>query len=372
MTMLRSFATGVVLLAVGALLAAPVPNETRKPAAFPAGRYVLTGAGEPAQGDDVYEFNKPFRLKPGQYILSGGSKPTATIAVDDDLELSQDGTLFVDDDGVSTTNRGKQAARYQGHPIVLVLDPSKKLRVVAIDRTARDASIGTLFLHRWDGAAKKLTSGKSEQSAENLPNTFFDESFELTDGFEVPKDVSTDATIDVPEKPALLLPRFKPADPVPARPARADAPKVPEVGEFISTAMTNGLTEDGVALDLAAEIAKRDDFLGKCEICTKTHAALLAYSQLKKQPVAKKGKGLPDALVERLKSNDDDKRRAALRELVQRCVEAEYARLKLSAGQQLGLQKALDEMRGGQAKGLPVGRKFCPSCDGVCCLAPKP
>src|SRR5215510_16408332 len=106
--MLRLLATSVVLLAVGALIAAPVPADTRKPAAFPAGIYVLTGADEPAQGTDVYEFTKTFRLKPGQYVLSGGPKPTDLILVDDDLEVYQEKTaLFIDDDHVrSTETRG--------------------------------------------------------------------------------------------------------------------------------------------------------------------------------------------------------------------------------------------------------------------------
>src|SRR5262245_11810039 len=118
--MLRLLATGVVLLAVGALLAAPTPSETRKPAAFRAGRYVLTGADEPAQGEDVYEFTKTFRLKPGQYVLSGGSKPTDLIVVDDDLEVYQEKkALFIDNDHVRTTEtRGKRAAGYQGKPII--------------------------------------------------------------------------------------------------------------------------------------------------------------------------------------------------------------------------------------------------------------
>jgi hypothetical protein len=205
------FATAVVFAAVGVLLAAPVPAETRKPAAFPAGHYVLAGAGEPAQGTDVFEFTKTFRLRPGQYILSGGEKPTDRILVDDDLEVYQEKTaLFIDDDHVrSTENRGKFAAKYQGQPIVLVLDPAKKLRIVAIDCAPTDAILGQLWLHRWDGARKKLTDGKQLESVANLPATFFDESYALGEGFEMPEKVSTDAQVDVPEKPASLLPRFK-------------------------------------------------------------------------------------------------------------------------------------------------------------------
>ena len=212
--MLRLLATGVVLLAVGGLVAAPVPGETRKPAAFPAGIFVLTGADEPAHGTDVFEFTKTFRLKPGQYVLSGGPKPTDLILADDDLEVYQEkSALFVDNDNIrSTETRGKQAAKYQGRPIILVLDPAKKVRVVVIDYNPGSAEVGALWLHRWDGATKKLTDGKRAESAVVLPNTFFDESFAL-DGFEMPEKVATDAVIDVPEKPATLLPRFKPAAP---------------------------------------------------------------------------------------------------------------------------------------------------------------
>jgi len=241
--MRRTLAASVVLAAVGALLAAPVPAETRKPAAFPAGRYVLTGAGEPAQGDDVYEFTKTFRLKPGQYILSGGPKPTDLIVIDDDLEVHQDGKkLFIDDDHIASTDRrGKQPARYQGQPIVLVLNPEKKVRLVGIDHCATEAIVSSLWLHRWDGARKKLTDGKREASAPNLPFTFFDESYALADGFEMPEKVSTDAAVDMPDKPATLLPRFKPAPAAPpVRPVRADTPKLPDVAEFIETAITNG------------------------------------------------------------------------------------------------------------------------------------
>jgi hypothetical protein len=371
--MLRLLATGVVLLAVGALVAAPVPAETRKPAAFPAGHYVLTGADEPAQGNDVFEFTKTFRLKSGQYVLSGGPKPTDLIVVDDDLEVYQEKTaLFIDDDNVpSTFTRGKQAAKYQGRPIVLVLDAAKKLRVRATDYFGSEAIIGPVWLHRWDGAAKKLTEGKSIASAQTLPDVFFDESFALADGFEMPEKVSTDAVIDVPEKPATLLPRFKPTA-APVRPARADAPKSPDPKDFITAALTTGLTEDGIPPAFVAQIAKRDDFIGKCSICGPTQQALLAYGKLDKKPVAKEGKGLTEELVKRLQSDDNETRRAALREMVRRYVEFEFARRDLSEAQKEGLQKKLDEMRKSQASGLPTGQKFCPSCDGACRLAPKP
>lgn len=213
--MSRVLAAGAVLAAVGGLVAAPVPADAPKPAAFPAGHYVLAGGGEPALGGDVFEMTKTFRLRPAHYVLSGGPKPTDLILADDDLEVWQDqDRLFADDDGVRTTEtRGKLAARYQGQPIVLVLDTTKKLRVRVLDYVATEAAVGALWLHRADGARRKLTDGKSAESAAVLPVVFFDESYALGDGFEKAEKVSTDAATDMPEKPASLLPRFKKARP---------------------------------------------------------------------------------------------------------------------------------------------------------------
>ena len=372
--MLRILSTGVVVLALGALVAAPVPAETRKPAAFPAGHYVLAGGGEAAQGDDVYEFTKSFRLKTNQYVLSGGPKPTDPIFVDDDLEVYQEKTaLFIDNDNVrSTETRGKQAASYKGKPIILVLDPAKKLRIVAIDCNPTSAALGQLWLHRWDGARKKLTSGKQADSAPALPAPFFDESFTLADGFEMPEKVSTDAAIEVPEKPATLLPRFKSAPAAPPAPVRAEAPKAPNANEFVHAAVVNGLTEDGAAPALAAELGKRDaDFVPKCFICDSTRSALKEYAKCDKQPAAKEGRGLSEELVKRLQSGTDATRRAALRDLVQRYIDREYARRDLTTEQKTALQTELEKLRKLAMGSLRNGQKFCPSCDGACCIVPK-
>ncbi len=50
--MKRVLMIGVVLAAVGGVLASPIPAENRKPAAFPAGHYILGGSwsGCPRRG----------------------------------------------------------------------------------------------------------------------------------------------------------------------------------------------------------------------------------------------------------------------------------------------------------------------------------
>lgn len=370
--MKRIFATGIVLASVGMVLASPVPNETRKPAAFPAGHYVLTGAGEPARGEDVLEFTKAFHLRPGQYVLSGGSKPTDLILVDDDLEVYQDKVqLFVDDDHVRTSEtRGKFAAKYKGEPIVLVLDSTKKVRIVGIDCNPTEAIVGPLWLHRWDGARKKLTDGVTLNSPPNLPATFFEESYTLSEGFEMPDKVSTDASIDLPEKPATLLPRFRPVAPPVAAKVREIEP-----GDFVYHAVLDGLTEDGVSPLFAAALAKNQggpanpDFLGKCSLCAPTLRALIDYSQRKDAAKPKEGKGMTVDLAKHLDSKEDRTRRAAIREMVAGYMERAYARDTITAEQRAKLEKELLKMRG-VPKGGDDAVKFCPSCDGACRLLP--
>jgi hypothetical protein len=373
-TMKRAFAFGVIVAAAGMVLAAPVPAETRKPAAFPAGHYVLTGCGEPGRGEDVLELTKPFHLRPGQYVLSGGSKPTDLIFVDDDLEVYQDkAQLFIDDDHVRTTEtRGKRAARYKGEPIVLVLDSTKKVRIVAIDCGPTEAIIGSLWLHRWDGERKKLTDGVTLASPPNLPAAFFDESYTLTEGFEMPEKVSTDATIDLPAKPATLLPRFKSVAPPVAVKVREINP-----GDFVYHAVLDGLTEDGVSPLFAAALTKHQDggnpdFLGKCTLCTPTLRAIEEYSGRKEAAKPKEGKGMTLDLARRLESKESGTRRAVIRELVAGYMDRAYAQTTISAEQRQTLEKELMKMRS-VPKGGDDGLKFCPSCDGACrLLPPKP
>jgi hypothetical protein len=155
-------------------------------------------------------------------------------------------------------------------------------------------------------------------------------------------------------------------------PRPVDAPKAPEPKEFITSAITTGLVEDGVPPALAAEIGKREDFIGKCDLCNPTQQALVAYGKREKQPAAKEGKGLPTELATRLKSDNNETRRAALRELVQRYTEFEYARRDLAVEQKAALKKQLEHLRKQMSGSLPAGQKFCASCDGACCLAPKP
>jgi hypothetical protein len=148
-------------------------------------------------------------------------------------------------------------------------------------------------------------------------------------------------------------------------------PAVPEPTDFITDAINTGLTEDGVSTALISDLGKRDDFLGKCRLCGPTHQALIAYGKLDKQPVAKPGKGLPEDLLKRLKSDNNETRRAAIREMVHRYIDRQYARQDLTAEQKTSLQAKMETMRKEMSTSLPGGQKFCPSCDGACRLAPK-
>jgi hypothetical protein len=145
----------------------------------------------------------------------------------------------------------------------------------------------------------------------------------------------------------------------------------PQPKDFLRRAILDGLAEDGVSPALGAALAKNPDFLGKCPICGPTQDALTEYGKLAIQPTAKEGKGLPEELVKRLKSDKTETRHAALRELIQRYIEREYVRLELTAEQRAALHKELERMRNLGMGGLRTGQKYCPSCDGACCRTAK-
>jgi hypothetical protein len=209
------------LVAVGLLLqraavsqAVVVPPDAEKRQIFPPGKYVLGGGAQPARGKDTFDINKPFTLRPGQYILSGGPLPTDRIVVDDDLEVSSgDKLLFMDDDHVASTEmRQGWPCTYDGTPIILVLDPKAKLRIQAVDHCANDAILGELYLHRSDGARRRLSERIAENSNANLPHIFFSREFALDHDFEGPMAITD--VMQMPECPAsLLAPENNPQSP---------------------------------------------------------------------------------------------------------------------------------------------------------------
>jgi hypothetical protein len=157
----------------------------------------------------------------------------------------------------------------------------------------------------------------------------------------------------------------------PSRPT-ADLPRPIKADEFLLTSVRDGLAEDGVDPALARALGRRDDdFVPKCTICGMTRKGLLAYGDLKSAPAAEKGKGLPEELAKRLKSDVDATRGLALRELVQRYIERGYVRAEFTPQQRAAVQKELEQWRKDAMPGLREGQKFCPSCDGACRLTPK-
>ena len=178
-------------LTVAALLTAftppsPAASEGHaSPHLFPAGTYVLGGRTGAARGKDAARIDDCFRLHPDQYVLSGGPAPTDPIVVDDDLELLRgEEKLFIDDDHVRAGDQRGVGCTYNGEPVILRLPPGSALRVRAVDCAPTDAVLGELWLHRWDGARKRLTRGVKERSNPALPHVFFEEEFKAGDGFD--------------------------------------------------------------------------------------------------------------------------------------------------------------------------------------------
>jgi hypothetical protein len=177
--------TAAVLLSAltsGATLAG---EEHAGPHLFPAGAYVLGGRTGTARGKDAARIDDRFALHPDQYVLSGGPEPTDPIVIDDDLELLLGGEkLFIDDDHVRAGDGRGVGCTYNGEPILLRLPAGAALRVRALDCAPTEAILGALWLHRWDGAKRRLTGGVKERSNPALPHVFFEAEFQVGDGFD--------------------------------------------------------------------------------------------------------------------------------------------------------------------------------------------
>jgi hypothetical protein len=140
------------------------------------------------------------------------------------------------------------------------------------------------------------------------------------------------------------------------------------MSKFIQSSVFDGLKEDGVSREFAAQLSRNPDYVGKCSLCSPTREAFVLYSKLEKQP---EGKGLKEDLRTRLASANAEVRHSALRELVQQYMERGYAKAKMSADERMAMQKVIEEQRKASMGGLPKGQKFCPACDGASCALPR-
>jgi hypothetical protein len=153
-----------------------------------------------------------------------------------------------------------------------------------------------------------------------------------------------------------------------ARPVEVKPASYPKAIEFVTGAVRDGLTRDGVPRELARQLEASDDFVPRCRLCSAVRRALGEYANLERQPA---GPGLPEELVKRLRDNRKEVRRAALRELVEKYVRQHIEATKLDREEQQALQATLTVLRE-QMIGLAqaTGFEFCPSCDGACLIAP--
>jgi hypothetical protein len=137
------------------------------------------------------------------------------------------------------------------------------------------------------------------------------------------------------------------------------------MAKFITDAVFTGLKQDGVSRDVARQIGKNPDFLGKCLLCRPTQMAFEDYSRL---PIQPEGKGLKEEMQKRLTSTEAQTRHEALRELVQNYMEQAYAKSKMSDEERQAMRTAIDDQRKAGLGAFPRSQKFCPSCDGAACV----
>lgn len=164
------------------------------------------------------------------------------------------------------------------------------------------------------------------------------------------------------------------AVPAPAPSAAAADSPTEEAKAFVKKSVLNGLTEDGVSPELAAKLAEENtNFVPKCKICESTQAALREYAARKAVQPPKDGKGLSAEMIAGLQSDKVEVRLTALRNLIERYIEKEFARADLTAEQKARIENELKNMRKeAEANLRPTGRPFCASCDGACRIPSKP
>jgi hypothetical protein len=149
---------------------------------------------------------------------------------------------------------------------------------------------------------------------------------------------------------------------------------VPDFRVFLRDAVFDGLKADAMPPNVAGELLRGENWIGKCQLCTAAKEGFDRYLDNTTRPLPTK---LPKEMIDRLRDPKADIRLRALNELVNRYVEQHYARLQLSKEVRAALQKKMQEERanGMAVKSgdiLPNGTTFCPSCNGACLIGPPP
>lgn len=161
-----------------------------------------------------------------------------------------------------------------------------------------------------------------------------------------------------------------------------------EVMEFIEGSIKEGLAQDDFPRDLAKKVAERkEDFIIKCGLCMGVERALFAYSrgevtkksELKSKPVKEDLEEAPakenpeqvsenenrEKILKALQSEDAQKRREALRDLVEKYISQGYEKYKMETQHEAAMHAAIDEIRKFSMKAIEGTDRFCPSCDGT-------
>lgn len=140
-------------------------------------------------------------------------------------------------------------------------------------------------------------------------------------------------------------------------PLHARKPAVDDTSRFIFFSVLEGLYDDGVSKEEAAQVLiKREGatyfhFIYACPICNATIWALEAYQSRPaslygtKLPVSTFGPGLPPELHAQLFSNEPVQRLTAINELVRKWMERRMTRMNLSASNRAALLEQLEKKR---------------------------
>jgi hypothetical protein len=135
--------------------------------------------------------------------------------------------------------------------------------------------------------------------------------------------------------------------------------------QFLTDAVVNGLKQDNVPVELVRQLNKTDNFVPKCTLCFLVQKAFSFYGGTVTPTGATK---LSPETMERLKSSDQAIRFAALRELIDRYSRDQWKQVKLTPEAKQRLEEDLHRARKEAAGLMQPSQKFCPSCDGACCI----
>jgi hypothetical protein len=133
---------------------------------------------------------------------------------------------------------------------------------------------------------------------------------------------------------------------------------------FLESAVSTGMRETGFSKELAKKMRSNYSlWIGKCPICDAVKRGLNKYISFASDNTVHKS--TEKQLLVDLQSNDTEKQKLALKQLIDGYVSKHYERLEMSDSEISAMKTKLEAGRK-QGMSRMGDSKFCASCDGAC------